>query len=262
MKTPPYDVLINDALFVDRATYFRLAADRISKIHSLIRQGRPQSVLDVGFYPGLIGRRIKEQFPSVRLDGLGKRNGGGDFAWYDRIIEAELDPFYGATTMPTLPGRYDLIIACEILEHIINPLPLLRLISTSMNPGGIVLISTPNVSSMGAIARLLSGRSNHELISRSVMVDSSEWRAHIRLYSKQELAELAGMTGLRVIEHAYYTNASMLYERKKRIAWAVRMMASVIPRYREDQMAVLAMADDDHRTGTPPFRSPDPSASP
>lgn len=46
-----------------------------------------------------------------------------------------------------IQGRYDAVTALEIIEHIENPWKLLRDASAVLKPGGILVLSTPNIAS-------------------------------------------------------------------------------------------------------------------
>jgi len=115
---PEYDHRINSPIHVETATYFDLAADRVRKIDELITRSKPTSILDIGYFPGLIGRRIKEMHPDIHLVGIRKSNGAAAKAvGYDEIHDAEFDPFYGVVSIPRIDRKFDLNLGCEIIEH-------------------------------------------------------------------------------------------------------------------------------------------------
>ena len=60
-----------------------------------------------------------------------------------------------AGTARTVRGSFDVITACEVIEHERDPLGMIQSIYTLLNPGGIALITTPNHSGWG---RKLMGR--------------------------------------------------------------------------------------------------------
>ena len=59
---------------------------------------------------------------------------------YRRFWKHDLD-----TGLPAECRDYDLICCCEGLEHIGNPLLLLRAFCRALRPGGLVVVTTPNV---------------------------------------------------------------------------------------------------------------------
>ena len=239
-----YDSLIGDSFYRDDATYFDLAQDRVQKILDLIKAQNIKTILDVGFYPGLIGRIIKDEFPNVKIYGTGKLNNVKDsksYAWYEQITHSEFDPFYGQIQIPDYDFKFDLILATEIIEHLITPIELLKFSAKYLSNNGIFFLTTPNVSSIGAIARLAKCKSNYEALDKSVIFYNSDWRAHVRLYDKNELIELGSRFGLSHINHKYYLNAMIFNEKRKGLNWLIRILGSIVPFYREDQMIVYKL---------------------
>ena len=236
------DHAIDDPTYRPGTRFSEVGADRIAKAIALMRARQAQSILDIGFFPGYVGQALRDAGFSGRLDGVGLLNGrsAADFTPpYDHLYVQELDPFHGAPGPLDLGRQYDLILGLEIVEHLIDPLPFFRLIAGNLAPGGVALVTTPNVSSFGAACRLLLGRSNHESFERSVFTWKSDWRAHIRLYDRAELQRFGEMHGLATVEHTYFVTAALRYERRKGLAWALRRIASaLVPHWREDQAII------------------------
>jgi hypothetical protein len=237
---------IDDPIYRPGTRFAEVAADRIALAISLSRKQRATSILDLGFFPGLVGRALRDSGYQGRLDGVGLLNSrqAGDFApTYDQLFVQELDPFHGPLGPLALGRRYDLILGLEIVEHLIDPLPFYQLIAGNLAEAGVALVTTPNVSSFGAACRLLLGRSNHESFERSVFQWKSDWRSHIRLYDQGELRRFGAMHGLATVDHRYYASAALRHERRKRLAWLLRRLAgSAVPHWREDQWIVYRRA--------------------
>jgi hypothetical protein len=236
------DHVIDDPIYRPGTRFSQVAADRIAKAVTLMRERKPQHVLDIGFFPGFIGQALRDAGFSGRLDGLGLLNGHNAAAFcppYDHLYVQEIDPFYGAIGPLDLGQQYDLILGLEIVEHLIDPLPFFRLIAGNLTDNGVALVTTPNVSSFGAACRLLLGRSNHESFERSVFTWKSDWRAHIRLYDRRELIRFGEMHGLTAESHHYFVSAALAHERRKRLGWLMRRMVSaIVPHLREDQALI------------------------
>lgn len=69
-----------------------------------------------------------------------------------RCVEAHLD-----RDPPRALGRFGLVSAIEVIEHIENPGKLLELAAANAEPGGHLLLTTPNIHSVLARLRFLLG---------------------------------------------------------------------------------------------------------
>ncbi len=59
---------------------------------------------------------------------------------YREFAAADLDE-----GVPAHLGRYDAIVSCEGIEHVGNPLKLLKSAAAHLNPGGRIIVTTPNI---------------------------------------------------------------------------------------------------------------------
>lgn len=131
--------------------------------------GRPRKVLEgVNADPGVTERTLAfvcEQFPQDRdavkvLNvGCGKKNQnaflemmGFDAYGVDFDIDVDTDKtkFHDLNTQDDLPfdeAAFDCVICQEIIEHIENPWLLFRKVKKVLKAGGILIVTTPNVSS-------------------------------------------------------------------------------------------------------------------
>lgn len=212
-----------------------------------------KSVLDIGLYPGTQARVLAQLLgPRIRLAGVGLGFDAGfarDLATaVPTLREIDLDPFYAGLDTPIridLPdASFDAIHALEVFEHLISPLVFLGECRRLLKPGGILCLSTPNVSHLGALWQLLRGRSNYEAIDASPMYQArNPWRGHSRLYAKDELVTLGARFGLTLVSHEYYREAGAGYlahggtgSIKRALG---RLVAGVVPHLRDDQFAVF-----------------------
>jgi SAM-dependent methyltransferase len=97
-----------------------------------------------------------------------------------KIFNVEKDPF------PYADGEFDIVLCCEILEHLISdPSHMLREIHRVLKPGGFVVISTPNLISLENAFLLLQSRSFLHAYS-----GYGVYGRHNREYTPRELHEL------------------------------------------------------------------------
>lgn len=98
-------------------------------------------VLDVGCGEGAFARRLLDMgctvdvcdlnTAQIKISGVNK-------------IKADLNQPDFETKIPRL---YDAVTALEIIEHIENPWKLIRDVAAVLKPGGILVLSTPNIAS-------------------------------------------------------------------------------------------------------------------
>ncbi|MBI3410533.1 MAG: methyltransferase domain-containing protein [Planctomycetes bacterium] len=126
----------------------------------------------------------------------------------DRVVvpthhfNVEKDPF------PFADAEFDVVLFCEILEHLLeNPLQPLLEIGRVLKPGGVLILTTPNVARLENIARLLAGENIYDPYSAY-----GPYGRHNREYTMTELKRLLGHAGFSVEKafsadvHANQTN--------------------------------------------------------
>lgn len=76
-----------------------------------------------------------------------------------RTFECDIDHFDAERdTFPYPDACFDTVLCCELIEHLFaDPMHMMAEINRILKPGGHVLITTPNLGSMRAIAAILTG---------------------------------------------------------------------------------------------------------
>ena len=219
-------------------------------------QGDPTLAVDIGFYPGTWIQLARQFWSDMEWHGVGLCISDEFRAWAAAemvgLAEADMDPFYAgfgrndvASSLPYADNSVGLVVASEIFEHLISPLLFLEESSRVLKPGGLMLITTPNVSNIGAVVNLLRGRSNHERLLRSPMfLVEDEWRGHIRFYSKDELRWLGDRYGFEMVDHQYFHDdypISALKNRgfSSRLKRFIRRLFGVVPWFRGGQVVMF-----------------------
>ena len=88
-------------------------------------------------------------------------------------------------------GRYDVVLAADVLEHLREPGDLLAELAGHLAPNGWVLASIPNAVHWYPRLRMLSGRFDYD---RRGILD----RGHLRFFTRRSFERLAKTAGLRV----------------------------------------------------------------
>jgi methionine biosynthesis protein MetW len=94
---------------------------------------------------------------------------------------------------------FDAILASDVLEHMADPEAVLARALTRLRPGGVVVVSLPNVAHVVVFANLLMQRWPRK---SSGIFDST----HLRFFAKRDMVRLLEGAGLRVLRvEPYYT---------------------------------------------------------
>src|SRR3954468_4258265 len=148
-------------------------------------------ILDLGCAAGALGAGLK-------------RRGGAE------VVGVELDPDYAAAAAGRLDrvvqgdvgealaredlGRFDCVVAADVLEHLVDPWLALHRAAALLEPGGTVVISLPNVRFFETFWQLgVLGRWPRR---PQGIFDST----HLRWFTLRDARELVEQAGLRVVE--------------------------------------------------------------
>jgi 2-polyprenyl-3-methyl-5-hydroxy-6-metoxy-1,4-benzoquinol methylase len=116
------------------------------------------------------------------------------------------------------PNSFGLVTAIEVIEHVESPIGFLRNICRLLAPGGVAVLTTPNVDSLPARAKFL-------VMGKIRTMDEHSEPTHISpvfldLLQRQFLPR----AGLRVREHLLFPKGGFQLTRKP-LAWLFRLAA-------------------------------------
>jgi 2-polyprenyl-3-methyl-5-hydroxy-6-metoxy-1,4-benzoquinol methylase len=145
---------------------------------------KPLKILDIGCYDGTIGRA---------LTSMGHQVFGVDFS--TAVRQAGFKVFIGDISkgIPLTAGIFDLVFAGEIIEHLYYTEKFLKEIYRVLKKDGQLVMTTPNVTSLGRRVMLLFGKNPY------LETTSDETTAgHVRYFTKDSLKTLLSHCGFRV----------------------------------------------------------------
>ncbi len=97
---------------------------------------------------------------------------------------------------PAAIGQYDLVVACEIVEHVAHTIDFLKQLKRFVAPGGRILLTTPN----GSYFR--NRLPTHSMIDDFRALEEQQFKpdadGHLFLITPEEMVNLANQAGLRV----------------------------------------------------------------
>ncbi len=143
-------------------------------------------MLDLGAGAGHLGSAIRGRvahLTGVEEDPLAAASPGASV--YDQWITSRLTPELS-------PGRlFDVVVCADILEHLEKPEALIRAAREWLAPGGILLVSIPNVANVTVRIALLLGRFTYS--DRGILD-----RSHLRFFTRRSALALVREGDFRV----------------------------------------------------------------
>jgi len=96
-----------------------------------------------------------------------------------------------ADELPFQAHEFDLVLAADVLEHLVDPWLAMHRISGWLKPGGLALFSIPNIQHWRGVWAVLSGR--------WIYCDQGLFdKTHLRFFSRKTARDLISCSGLRV----------------------------------------------------------------
>ena len=177
------------------------------------------TIADLGPYPGSLLRLLRTLRPRARLVGAGLMASPAFVRFMREDAEAEIvavnfDPANREfrakgypERVPLAEGSVNLAFALEIVEHLSAPYHLAGEAFRILAPGGHLVLTTPNVSRIGNVFKLLVGRSPHDRLAPPGYDDpDDEWRPHAREYAMAEMVGVFTRAGFTVTEQRFFAD--------------------------------------------------------
>jgi 2-polyprenyl-3-methyl-5-hydroxy-6-metoxy-1,4-benzoquinol methylase len=103
-------------------------------------------ILDLGCSSGALGAALRERQGSevvgVELDPV---YAGRARSRLDEVVEADLEVLFADPGEVAALGRFDCLVAADVLEHLRDPWSVMRAAARTLSAGGTAVISVPNV---------------------------------------------------------------------------------------------------------------------
>jgi 2-polyprenyl-3-methyl-5-hydroxy-6-metoxy-1,4-benzoquinol methylase len=147
---------------------------------------RATRVLDLGCATGTTGAALKQR-QDVEVVGVEREPAYAQEAGQrlDRVITADVEALDVAGL-----GRFDALIAADVLEHLVDPWAALRRYAALLQPGGTAVVSLPNVGHWSTYAYRRGGTWPPK---PEGIFDAT----HLRWFTLNDATELLAQAGLR-----------------------------------------------------------------
>ncbi len=168
-----------------------LGAENTSHRHMVEMIGSNKRVLDVGCSTGYLAKTLAgfgNRVTGIECDPVAAQAAR---AHAERVVVADLDQ---ADLGSVVDGEvFDVVVFGDVLEHLRDPLPVLRQARHLLAPGGYVVISIPHVAHGDVRMSLMLGRFPYRSLG---LLDST----HLRFFTRANLQSLLLGAGFAAIE--------------------------------------------------------------
>ncbi len=143
-------------------------------------------VLDIGCGSSAIGYALKEagftNLFAVEIDEEARKNALPIY----QEVKHSIEDFQGKT--------FDLVLLLDVIEHLPNPEEFLKSVAKMLNPGGVLLLSVPNVAHWSVRIPLLFGFFNYT--DRAILD-----KTHLQFFTRRRLTKILHDVGSLKITH-------------------------------------------------------------
>lgn len=161
---------------------------RYGSLATIIREIPPGAdVLDVGCSEGYLAA----QLPRNRVWGIDS-NAEAVAKARGSCVDAEVVDLNHLPRAHMTPGGFDCIVMADVLEHLVDPEAVLRQFREYLRPGGMVIVSVPNIALWRCRLNLLLGRFDY---TEYGVLD----RTHLHFYTFKTARELLVRGGYQVL---------------------------------------------------------------
>jgi methionine biosynthesis protein MetW len=160
-------------------------------------------VLDLGCSTGGLATLLKAR-GAVEVVGVELDAGYAEVAAgrCDRVLHADAEELARRDGLEAELGRFDCLVAADVLEHLVDPWTALRVYARLLEPGGAAVVSLPNVAHWSTYVHLVRG-------TWPRLPEGLHDATHLRWFTLRDARELLEQAGLAV----------SAVERRPRLIW-------------------------------------------
>lgn len=161
------------------------------QIVSLVRALNRAPILDVGAAEGLLGRGLRargdcenliSQMDAVELNPAWAENAR---PFYRHVFPTRIED------APLEKNKYQVIVCGDVLEHVVDPPGVLRLLQQAATPDAHFIISLPNIAHITIRLMLLAGQ--FPQMEKGILD-----KTHLHFYTQKTAREMLANAGLQV----------------------------------------------------------------
>ncbi|TBN03589.1 class I SAM-dependent methyltransferase [Hyunsoonleella flava] len=160
-------------------------------------EGSHLKILDVGCATGTNGKYLLDQKIAAMVVGVEYNDLMAKDAskYYDEVFVGDLNSDEFVERITKQKVKFDYILFGDVLEHLINPLDVLKKLKTLLNSDGKVIISVPNIAHLELFIQVFV-KGTWPKNKRGIF-DST----HLRWFTKYDIHQLVKDANLNVIQY-------------------------------------------------------------
>ncbi len=192
-------------------------------------------ILEIGSFPFHITYCLKKM--GYKVDGLDiDPSRAAKFAKKHKLNVKKCD--VEKQKFPFKSNSFDFVLFCEIFEHLrINPIATLQEINRVLKPGGMIMLTTPNLYSLPKRIMFNLGMSFNNAYSEFEKLNKIGHMGHIREYSTKEVKQFLTNTGFRVTA-VHYDSYKMFNRKFKKIGPVYEAFTKIFPKLSYYQIVI------------------------
>ena len=203
-----------------KATKYGMPKKREHNILSLLQKVKGKNILDIGCSTGYFGQNLEKMGAKVTGIDISKIA----IKKAKNVISNAIVVDLNQDKLPFNKKTFDIVIASEVIEHLIKPTHVLKEIERVLKSDGYFVVTTPNFMYWGNRLKFLKGQFRY---TQSGMFDEG----HVHFYSYQTLQEDLIQSGFNIIgyNHVFVGTEFLNFIRQKFLRMYLHYCISFFP---------------------------------